>query len=431
MRTLRLLAQEKKMNMVCLFHLLFLCSVCTAVSGQQNIEFLNLCETSEDIATSSSHSEFPLAVSLNNEDLNMVSSNILSAETWLRLNIFPYYPSSKITNIVGKTLTFCQQDQNQNNLNVVLSSLKNLYHSLKRWGLEQDIKVSIAFDLDCFTLNSATSNHDLKMLKPMIEFLQTVNSTFSLIPSSKFSHFSDKGLNFVSSHLESMKKLGFFNHNNIINIATIVPKERKITTRKLSVTTIPIKPTPIPEIAQPPLDFPAGSPYPAPYNVPSSKPLPPLAQIVSSPPPISSPYFAPQEQPSPLPPQYLSPANSPQNGFTCPPCNPIENGSPSASPYPQIVPVQKLWCVAKPSVPDETLQEALDYACGEGGADCLEITTPQGNCYNPDTLVAHASYAFNSYWQKHKRIGGTCDFGGTAMLIHSDPSFLHCRFILS
>jgi hypothetical protein len=103
--------------------------------------------------------------------------------------------------------------------------LKNLYHSLKRWGSEQDIKVSIAFDLD----------HDLKMLKAMIEFLQTVNSTISLIPSSRFSHFSDKGLNFVSSHLESM------------NIATIVLKDRKITTRKLSVTTIPIKPTPIPE----------------------------------------------------------------------------------------------------------------------------------------------------------------------------------------
>ncbi|XP_045812192.1 glucan endo-1,3-beta-glucosidase 12 [Trifolium pratense] len=412
------------MKMVWLFHLVFLSSLAltaciVAFSGEQNIEFLNLCETSEDIVTASSNSEFPLAVSLNNEDLNEVSTNILLAEKWLRSNIFPYYPSSKITNIIGKTSTFChQQDQNKNNnLNVVLSALKNLYHSLTRWGLEKDIKVSIAFDLICFN-----QNPDFKLVKPMIEFLQTVNSTFSIITNS------DKNVNFITSHLESMKKIGFFNLNNIINVATnIVPKERtKTLNRKLYV--IPVKPTPFPEIAEPPLNFPIGSPS----NQPNSKPLPPLAQIVSSPPPISSPNFAPQEQqqPSPLPPQFLTPANSPQYGFNLPPCNPIQHGSPSISPYPQNVPVQKLWCVAKPSVPEETLQQALDYACGEGAADCLEITTPQGNCYYPDTLVAHASYAFNSYWQKHKRNGGTCNFGGTAMLINSDPSFLHCRFIL-
>ncbi|KAL5099074.1 hypothetical protein RYX36_003401, partial [Vicia faba] len=45
----------------------------------------------------------------------------------------------------------------------------------------------------------------------------------------------------------------------------------------------------------------------------------------------------------------------------------------------------------------------------------------QGNCFYPDNLVAHASYAFTSYWQKHKRNGGTYDFRGTAMLIHFVP----------
>ncbi|KAL5056875.1 hypothetical protein RYX36_028479, partial [Vicia faba] len=45
----------------------------------------------------------------------------------------------------------------------------------------------------------------------------------------------------------------------------------------------------------------------------------------------------------------------------------------------------------------------------------------QGNCFYPDNLVAHASYVFTSCRQKHKTNGGTCDFGGTAMLIHFDP----------
>ncbi|KAK9085401.1 hypothetical protein Sjap_025812 [Stephania japonica] len=55
------------------------------------------------------------------------------------------------------------------------------------------------------------------------------------------------------------------------------------------------------------------------------------------------------------------------------------------------------WCVARPSVPFETLQEAMDYACGEGGADCEQIRS-DGSCYFPDNVFSHSSFAFNSYW---------------------------------
>ena len=395
-------------------------SFCNAGAGRESIEFLNLCETTDDIleASSSSHADLPLAISVSNEDLNGVSSSILLAETWLRSNVLAHYPAAKITTILVGNPSFCQGQQHQNLALVqVLPSLKNLYHSLKRWGLEKDIKVSFAFHLDCLYAD------DFKTVKPLIEFLQSVNSTYSLIPHSGLSHY--KSLSLVSSHLESMRKLGFLSLNNINVVTTTVPKERNHITRnsrKLSalgsskIGPFPVRPAPLPEIAEPPLDFSVGSP--APPNV-ERKPLPPLAQVVSSPPPMPS-TFAPQ-----LPP-FSVPA-SPPKGFDLPPCNPIDNGSPT--PSPMIIPVQKLWCVAKPHVPEETLQQALDYACGEGAADCTEIL-PQGNCYNPDTVVAHASYAFNSYWQKHKRHGGTCSFGGTAMLINSDPS-KHALSIIS
>jgi hypothetical protein len=78
------------------------------------------------------------------------------------------------------------------------------------------------------------------------------------------------------------------------------------------------------------------------------------------------------------------------------------------------------WCVAKPSVPGSIVQQAMDYACGSG-ADCDSVQA-SGPCYRPDTMEAHASYAFNSYWQRNKANGATCDFGGTAMLITKDPS---------
>ncbi|CAA2981086.1 Hypothetical predicted protein [Olea europaea subsp. europaea] len=55
------------------------------------------------------------------------------------------------------------------------------------------------------------------------------------------------------------------------------------------------------------------------------------------------------------------------------------------------------------------------------GADCEPIKL-NGFCYQPDTVLSHASYAFNSYWQKTKNSGGTCDFGGTAILVTVDPT---------
>ncbi|KAI6676658.1 hypothetical protein NL676_037454 [Syzygium grande] len=69
----------------------------------------------------------------------------------------------------------------------------------------------------------------------------------------------------------------------------------------------------------------------------------------------------------------------------------------------------------------------MNYACGSG-ADCDSIE-PQGSCFQPNTLFAHASYAFNSYWQRTKVAGGSCSFGGTAILVTVDPSYDGCHFV--
>ncbi|KAF8675944.1 hypothetical protein HU200_047443 [Digitaria exilis] len=83
------------------------------------------------------------------------------------------------------------------------------------------------------------------------------------------------------------------------------------------------------------------------------------------------------------------------------------------------------WCVASQSANPTALQVALDYACGYG-ADCSAIQ-PGGSCFNPDTVHDHASYAFNSYYQKNP-VPTSCDFGGTATITNTDPSSGSCQY---
>lgn len=80
-----------------------------------------------------------------------------------------------------------------------------------------------------------------------------------------------------------------------------------------------------------------------------------------------------------------------------------------------------VWCVAKPHSDDKVLQAVLDFCCGPGGVDCREIYK-SGDCFEPDKLLAHASYAMNAYYQMHGRNYWNCDFKGTGLATFTDPS---------
>ena len=85
------------------------------------------------------------------------------------------------------------------------------------------------------------------------------------------------------------------------------------------------------------------------------------------------------------------------------------------------------WCVCRSDANETALQETLDYACGQG-ADCAPVATG-GSCHSPDSVVAHCSYAVNSYYQRSSQTkGATCDFGGTATLSSADPSSGTCKY---
>ncbi|CAI0440609.1 unnamed protein product [Linum tenue] len=85
------------------------------------------------------------------------------------------------------------------------------------------------------------------------------------------------------------------------------------------------------------------------------------------------------------------------------------------------------FCVAKPNADPDKLKSGLDWACGQGGANCAPVQ--QGRpCFQPDSFQNHASFAYNDYYQKMHGAGATCDFDGTATITSIDPSYGSCVF---
>ncbi|CAA7034623.1 unnamed protein product [Microthlaspi erraticum] len=381
----------------------FICFLGFAGASQEStpIEALNLHSKLLQLPQTT---DLDLAVSVgDNKTIAKISSSIIKAETWLKTHVLSRYPSTKITTIVIFSPASCQNTQPSSDL--VLSCLKNLYHSLTRWGLEKNIKVSSGFSHQCLR-----NTESPEMFKPVLVFLKSINSTFTINPPLNFLSSPENHLDLLHS-VENFGSLSF----NKVNFLSPEPEEATTTmtrrnlrslinySRKITIS-FPTLPSPSPE--NPPIHSSVGFSPPPQF-------APEQSQSQS---PISSPSLFPPESPLPSP------------SLSLPPCLP----PPTPSPPPvKKKDVEGLWCVAKPSVAAETLQQSLDFACGQGGANCDEIKPPHGICFYPDTVMAHASYAFNSYWQKTKRNGGTCSFGGTAMLITTDPSYQHCRFVLS
>ncbi|KAH9797673.1 hypothetical protein KPL71_005944 [Citrus sinensis] len=86
--------------------------------------------------------------------------------------------------------------------------------------------------------------------------------------------------------------------------------------------------------------------------------------------------------------------------------------------YSTLAASQMAWCVAKPGSTDQMLQAGLDYACNH--ADCGPIQQG-GSCFDPNTLVQHAAFAVNMYYQSMGRHKWDCDFNDSALLSLTDP----------
>lgn len=88
-------------------------------------------------------------------------------------------------------------------------------------------------------------------------------------------------------------------------------------------------------------------------------------------------------------------------------------------------PGQGSWCLPRPSTSDRELMANLIHACNV--VNCT-ATQQGGPCFYPDTLINHASFAMNLYYQKSGANYWNCDFRKTAVIAVTDPSYGECIF---
>ncbi|GJP33524.1 hypothetical protein CLOM_g9597 [Closterium sp. NIES-68] len=90
----------------------------------------------------------------------------------------------------------------------------------------------------------------------------------------------------------------------------------------------------------------------------------------------------------------------------------------------------KQWCVVKQGANPTNVAAALTYVCGgDKSVDCTPIL-PGSSCYFNNKLEDVASYAFNSYYQLQNQSQASCDFGGSARIVGTDPSKDGCIFFI-
>ncbi|XP_062014676.1 glucan endo-1,3-beta-D-glucosidase-like [Rosa rugosa] len=59
--------------------------------------------------------------------------------------------------------------------------------------------------------------------------------------------------------------------------------------------------------------------------------------------------------------------------------------------------------------------------------DC-KVIQEGGSCYNPNSLINHASVVMNLYYKAVGQNSWSCDFRGSALITQTDPSYGSCKY---
>ncbi|KAE9448719.1 hypothetical protein C3L33_19374, partial [Rhododendron williamsianum] len=145
-----------------------------------NIKYLRIYDANIQVLKAFANTGVELMVGIANLDLLPFSQFQSNADTWLKNNILPYYPATKITYItVGAEVT----EASNNVSSMVVPAMHNVQTALKKAGLHRKIKVSTTHSLGVLSRSfppsaGAFNSSHAFFLKPLLEFLAENQSPF-------------------------------------------------------------------------------------------------------------------------------------------------------------------------------------------------------------------------------------------------------------
>nr|XP_043624340.1 glucan endo-1,3-beta-glucosidase 12 [Erigeron canadensis] len=416
----------------------------------QGIERVKVYDTDPSVLRSLSNTNIKVTVNLPNELLFAASRKQSFANEWVRRNVAAYYPHTLIESIAIGNEVFVDP---KNTTAFLVPAMKNIHQGLVKYKLDSFIKLSSPVALSALQNSYPSSSGSFRpeliepVFKPMFEFLKQTNSYLMVNAYPFFAYESNSDVISLDYSLFRQNP-GVVDSGNGLRYFSLFDAQIDAVFAAMSALKYDDIPLVVTETGWPSKgddnEIGASIENAAAYNgnlikrilTGGGTPLRPKANLTV----FLFALFNENKKPGPVSernyglfyPNMQKVYNIP---FTTDDLKDFgEESSPvirsgdvrMSTPVGNGSGLGETWCVAK-DVGEDKLQMGLDYACGEGRADCRPIQ-PGSTCYDPNTLRAHASYAFNSYYQKMGRAAGACVFDGAAYVVTQPPRFGKCEF---
>ncbi|RAL49607.1 hypothetical protein DM860_001898 [Cuscuta australis] len=398
----------------------------------QKIRHVRLYDADPEILKALSRTKIRVIVSVPNNQLLAIGSSNSTASSWVARNVAAYYPQTLITAIaVGdEVLTTVPSSAP-----LLIPAIESLYAALVSSGLHTQIKISTpssaSIVLDPFPPSQAFFNESLaSVISPLLQFLSRTQSPLMMNLYPYYVFMQNKGVVLLEDSL--FKPLSpskeMVDPNTLLhytNVFDAMIDSVYYSMRNLNVTDVVVLVT---ETGWPSKGD-SKEPFATPDNADTynSNLIKHVLDRIGTPlhPEVTSDVYIYELFNEDLRAPPVSEANW---GLFHGNSSPVYLLHVSGSgEFLANDTTNQTYCVAMDGIDRWTLQAALDWACGPGRANCSEIQ-PGESCFKPNRVKNHASYAFNSYYQKEGKNAGSCDFKGAATITTTDPSYGSCVF---